>query len=122
MRIPTDVLAALSGRTKTGGHRLMLVGPRVATTLYQRVNEVLEAVGGRWTKTEGAHLFPIDAAEALAPVLAAGEVVPLRENASPPCAEARDGVLGRQVILDDGFERFVTQETVGKLTANPKGG
>lgn len=80
MRIPPDVLAALSGRTKTDGHRLMLVGPRMTPALYQRVNEVLEAVGGRWTKSEGAHLFPIDAAEALAPVLATGEVVTLGEK------------------------------------------
>lgn len=80
MRIPADVLAALSGRTKTDGHRLMLVGPRLTPTLYQRVNEVLEAVGGRWAKTEGAHLFPVHAAEALAPVLATGEVVTLGEK------------------------------------------
>ncbi|WP_434598331.1 class I SAM-dependent methyltransferase [Streptomyces sp. A5-4] len=80
MRIPTDVLAALSGRTKTDGHRLMPVGPRLTPALYQRVNEVLEAVGGRWTKTEGAHLFPVHAAEVLAPVLANGEVVPLGEK------------------------------------------
>ncbi|MFJ4622187.1 methyltransferase [Streptomyces sp. NPDC088812] len=80
MRIPTDVLAALSGRTKTDDHRLMLVGPRLTPALYQRVNEVLEAVGGRWTKTEGAHLFPVHAAEALAPVLATGEVMTLGEK------------------------------------------
>ncbi|MGW6600482.1 class I SAM-dependent methyltransferase [Streptomyces sp. NPDC055036] len=52
----------------------------MAPALYQRVNEVLEAAGGRWTKTEGAHRFPIEAAEALAPVLATGEVVTLREK------------------------------------------
>ncbi|MBK3582262.1 methyltransferase [Streptomyces sp. MBT57] len=80
MRIPADVLAALSDRTKTDGHRLMLVGPRLTPTLYQRVNEVFEAVGGRWTKTEGVHLFPVHAAEALAPVLATGEVVTLGEK------------------------------------------
>ncbi|MDQ1031371.1 hypothetical protein QF035_008953 [Streptomyces umbrinus] len=71
--------------------------------------------------TEGAHLFPVDAGEALAPVLATGEVVTPRENATSPCAEARDGVLGPQVIVDDGFEWFVTQETVVKLR-KPEGG
>ncbi|WP_328689759.1 hypothetical protein OHA74_11770 [Streptomyces phaeochromogenes] len=68
--------------------------------------------------TEGAHLFSVDAGEALAP----GEVVTLRENTYPPRVEARDGVLGPQVIVDDGFEWLVTQETVVKLTANPEGG
>ncbi|MEV7870184.1 class I SAM-dependent methyltransferase [Streptomyces sp. NPDC088124] len=75
MRIPADVLAVLSDRTEADGHRLTLVGPRLPPALYQRVNEVLEAVGGRWTKSEGAHFFPVHAAEALAPVLATGEVV-----------------------------------------------
>lgn len=46
MQIPTTVLAVLSGHTKTDGHRLMLVGLRMTSALYQRVNEVLEAVGG----------------------------------------------------------------------------
>ncbi|MFG3403757.1 class I SAM-dependent methyltransferase [Streptomyces sp. NPDC048142] len=80
MRISADVLAVLSGRTEADGHRLTLVGPRLPPTLYQRVNEVLEAVGGRWTKSEGAHLFPVPAAEVLAPVLATGEVVTPREK------------------------------------------
>src|SRR5690606_4359523 len=48
--------------------------------LYQRVNEVLEAVGGRWTTAVQAHVFPVDAAQALAPVLATGSVVTLREK------------------------------------------
>ncbi|NUQ96188.1 MAG: methyltransferase [Streptomyces sp.] len=103
MRIPTDVLAALSGRTKTDGHRLVLVGPRLTPALYQRVNEVLEAVGGRWTKTEtteGAHLFPVDAAEALAPVLTTGEVVTLGEKRTQAqYFPTPDPVVGRLITL-----------------------
>ncbi|MDW6058016.1 hypothetical protein SAZ11_07930 [Streptomyces sp. FXJ1.4098] len=44
----------------------------------------------------------------------------LRGNAPSPCAEVRDGALGRRAIVVDGFEWFVTQETVVKLTANPE--
>ncbi|WP_424863065.1 class I SAM-dependent methyltransferase [Streptomyces sp. MMS24-I29] len=80
MRIPADVLRVLSDRTRTDGHRLVLTGPRLAPALYQRVNEVLEAVGGRWVMNEKAHLFPLDAAQALAPVLATGEVMTPREK------------------------------------------
>lgn len=47
MRIPTDVLALLSDRTEADGRRLVLVSPRLTPALYQRVNKVLEAVGGR---------------------------------------------------------------------------
>ena len=100
MRIPTDVLAVLSDRTRTDGHRLVLVGPRLTPALYQRVNEVLEAVGGRWTKTEGAHLFPVDAAEALAPVLTTGEVVTLGEKRTlAQYFPTPDPVVGRLIAL-----------------------
>ncbi|MFI8091509.1 class I SAM-dependent methyltransferase [Streptomyces sp. NPDC086080] len=102
MRIPTDVLAVLSDRTKTDGHRLVLVGPRLTPVLYRRVNEVLEAVGGRWTKTEGAHLFPVDAAEALASVLTTGEVVTLGEKRTQAqYFPTPDPVVGRLIALAD---------------------
>lgn len=80
MKIPAEVLAVLEQRTEIDGLQLVLTGPRMDPRLYQRVNEVLEAVGGRWTKNANAHLFPVDAAEAIAPVLATGQVVTLREK------------------------------------------
>jgi predicted RNA methylase len=48
--------------------------------MYQHVNEVIEGAGGKWDKSVQAHVFPRDAAEALAPVLATGTVVTLREK------------------------------------------
>lgn len=80
MRIPPDVLTTLRERASIDGRRLVLTGPRFDPKLYQQINDILEAVGGRWTTSEGAHLFPVDAAEALAPVFATGEVVTLREK------------------------------------------
>lgn len=80
MQIPPDVLTAIRDRAATDGPRLTLTGPRFDPRLYQRVNEVLEAVGGRWTASVQAHVFPIDAAEAIAPVLESGQVVTLREK------------------------------------------
>ncbi|MFI0822258.1 methyltransferase [Streptomyces sp. NPDC021098] len=79
MKVSADVLDALAS-AETDGARLVLTGPRMDSKLYGRVNEVLEAAGGRWTKNAGAHLFPVDAAEAIAPVLTTGEVVTLREK------------------------------------------
>ncbi|MFF4409472.1 class I SAM-dependent methyltransferase [Streptomyces sp. NPDC001404] len=102
MRILTDVLAVLSDRARTDGHRLVLVGPRLTPAQYQRVNEVLEAVGGRWTKTEGAHLFPVHAAEVLAPVLTTGEVVTLGEKRTlAQYFPTPDSVVGRLIALAD---------------------
>jgi predicted RNA methylase len=80
MRIPPDVLATLRERANINGQRLVLTGPRLDLKLYQQINDIIKAVGGRWTTGEGAHLFPVDAVEALAPVFATGEVATLREK------------------------------------------
>lgn len=80
MKLTDDILAVLRERTDIDGTRLVLTGPRMDPKLYQRVNEVLEAVGGRWTTGVQAHVFPVPAAEALAPALTTGQVVTLREK------------------------------------------
>ncbi|MFE4857299.1 hypothetical protein [Streptomyces sp. NPDC056670] len=80
MKLTVEVLDILKTRVETDDIRLVLTGPRMDGRLYQQVNDVLEAVGGRWVSGVQAHVFPVDAAEALAPVLASGEVVTLREK------------------------------------------
>lgn len=80
MKLTDDILAVLTERPEIDGNRLVLTGPRMDPKLYQLVNEVLEAVGGRWTTSVQAHVFPVDAAEAIAPVLETGQVVTLREK------------------------------------------
>lgn len=79
MKVPAAVLDALKTAT-TDGTLLHLTGPRMTKTLYQRVNEVIEGAGGRWDKGAQAHVFPGSAVEAIAPVLATGTVVTLREK------------------------------------------
>ncbi|MFH8531584.1 methyltransferase [Streptomyces tendae] len=80
MKLTDDILTVLRERTAIEGTHLVLTGPRMDPKLYQRVNEVLEAVGGRWTTGEQAHVFPVDATQALAPVLESGQFVTLREK------------------------------------------
>lgn len=80
MKLADDVRQVLACRTSTDGIRLVLTGERMDPKLYARVDEVLQAMGGRWTKSEQAHVFPVDAAGAVASVLAAGEVTTLREK------------------------------------------
>lgn len=78
MKVPANILAALRAAT-TDGPRLLLAGPRMTPKQYQRVNDVIEGAGGWWDKAAGAHVFPGDAAEAIAPVLASGHVTTIRE-------------------------------------------
>lgn len=43
---------------------------------YVAVNEVLERIGGKWTRKIGAHVFPTDPAPLLGHILATGELPP----------------------------------------------
>ncbi|MGW6395900.1 class I SAM-dependent methyltransferase [Streptomyces sp. NPDC055103] len=72
MRIDPDVLDVIRSST-TEGPVLHLPG-QLDSKLYQRVNLALSAVGGRWDRYQRAHLFPIDAADAVAGILNTGEV------------------------------------------------
>lgn len=102
MKLTDDILTALRDRADINGNQLVLTGPRMDPKLYQRVNEVLEAVGGRWTTAVQAHVFPIDADEALAPVLASGQVVTLREKRqSAQYFPTPESVVQRLVELAD---------------------
>lgn len=98
MKLTDDVRTVLTERTAIDGSRLVLTGPRMDPALYGRVNDVLEAVGGRWSTAEQAHIFQTPAAGALAPVLTAGEVTTLREKRSQAQFFPTPGPVVRRLI------------------------
>lgn len=79
MKVPTVVLDALRA-AETEGRLLRLTGPRMTPKVYRQVNDVIEGVGGSWDTRQQAHVFPGDAAAAVAEVLETGVVVTLREK------------------------------------------
>ncbi|MGW3308141.1 class I SAM-dependent methyltransferase [Streptomyces sp. NPDC001073] len=97
MKIPTDILDVLR-RVQTDGRHLVIPGPRLAARLYERTNEVLAGAGSVWSTREQAHVFPGDAAEAVAHLLKTGEVTTAREHRQasqyfPTPAEVVDQLL-----------------------------
>lgn len=72
MKVENDVLLILS-HAETDGNALRLVG-QLDRKLYQRVNKVLEAAGGKWNRKARAHLYDGDAAEAMEQIILTGEV------------------------------------------------
>ncbi|WP_062215692.1 methyltransferase [Streptomyces sp. NBRC 109706] len=78
--IPDDILTTLRTRARTTGPRLTLAGPRLDPRLYERIDTVLQGAGGRWDRTAQAHVFPDDAADALARLLTTRHVTTPRET------------------------------------------
>lgn len=78
MKIPASILAILHAAT-TDGPNLYLAGQRMDQRKYQRVNEVIEGAGGQWDKYAQAHIFPCEAAQAIAAILDTGHVTTVRE-------------------------------------------
>jgi predicted RNA methylase len=76
MKVDNTVLNVL-GNAQMDGARLVLVG-QLDRALYTQTNKVLEAAGGKWDKKAKAHLFPVDAADAMEQIIQTGEVTLIR--------------------------------------------
>lgn len=72
MKVENDVLAVLS-RAETNGNSLVLTG-QLDRKLYERVNKVLEAAGGKWNRKAKAHIFDGEAAERAEQIMLTGSV------------------------------------------------
>jgi hypothetical protein len=70
--ITNSTRAALQSAVIDGNH-LKLVG-QLDRTEYGRVNKILEALGGKWDRRAGAHVFATDPADALAAVLGGARI------------------------------------------------
>lgn len=76
MRVDNAVLNVLAA-ADMAGNRLVLTG-QLDRALYTQTNKVLEAAGGKWDKKAKAHLFPVDAADAMEQIIQTGEVTLIR--------------------------------------------
>lgn len=73
MKVSNDVLNVLAA-ADFSGQRLVLTG-QLDRKLYIATNAVLEAAGGKWDKKAKAHVFPVDAADAMEQIIQTGEVM-----------------------------------------------
>ncbi|WP_328403892.1 class I SAM-dependent methyltransferase [Streptomyces sp. NBC_00390] len=109
MQIDPEALAVIRSAETNG--QALTIHAKLDRNLYERVNLALGAVGGEWNRYEGAHLFPIDAADAIAGMLATGQVTTDAESGyfpTPPAVVAR--------ILD------TAELTAGMLVLEPSAG
>ncbi|MFD5427454.1 hypothetical protein [Streptomyces sp. NPDC127084] len=102
MQIDPDVLAVIRAAT-VDGPALRLNG-QLDRKLYERVNLALRTVGGVWHRYKKAHIFTIDAADAIAGLLATGEVVTDADQGYYPTPEATVERLLDLAELEPGCE------------------
>jgi hypothetical protein len=91
VRVDDDVLAVLSSAI-VDGSSLTLTG-QLDRKMYEKVNKILDACGGKWNRKAKAHLFDGDAGSRIDEVILSGQVeVPKDEFnyfPSPPSVVAR---------------------------------
>ncbi|WP_274558143.1 class I SAM-dependent methyltransferase [Streptomyces spiramyceticus] len=102
----------------------MTIQGQLERKLYERVNLALSAVGGVWNRHKGAHLFPVDAAEAIAGLLATGEVTTDAERGffpTPPLVVdqllATSELAAGMVVLEPSAGRGAIAERAADLGA-----
>jgi hypothetical protein len=76
VKVDNTVLNVLSNALMDG-QRLVLQG-QLDRALYVQTNKVLEAAGGKWDRKAKAHVFPVDAADAMEQIIQTGEVTLIR--------------------------------------------
>lgn len=74
IKISDEVMAILQRSTITDTS-LKLPDEQLDRPMYDAVNKIIVAAGGKWSKTHKAHLFPTDPREALGMAMETGEVV-----------------------------------------------
>lgn len=91
LKIDTDVMGVLSGAVLAGPTLKIL--DQLDRKLYVKTNKVLEAIGGKWDRKAGAHVFSSDVSELLDPIFLTGEYTDAKKEFeafyTPPDLAAR---------------------------------
>jgi len=104
--ISPDVAAVLRRSTVTAGS--ITLPERLDRELYQRVNKILVAAGGRWSQREKTHLFAEDPRVRLGSVLAGAVEDPTQPADTPPA------IAELVATLADVKGRFVHDPIAGR--------
>lgn len=74
MKIKQDVLGVLSALAISGNGTRVRIVEQLDRKLYTETNKVLEALGGKWSRSDKAHVFPADVGERMEATILAGEI------------------------------------------------
>lgn len=97
MKISQDVMQVLD-RAEVDGNKLVLTG-QLDRKLYQDVNKVLEAIGGKWNRGAKAHVFDMPVSDVLEPIMETGEYVRTKQDFGQ--FDSPEDVVARVIQLAD---------------------
>jgi predicted RNA methylase len=115
LKIKDDVMRVLAGAEVND--RNLYLGPpgSLDRKLYTDTNKVLEAIGGKWSRTAGAHVFSEPVADVLDPILLTGEYSRTKQDFgqfdTPPEVVAR--VMELSEIENYGTPPMVLEPSAG---------
>lgn len=112
--IITDDLRALLATAETEGTMARFPQPLDRST-YTRLNRVLVAAGGYWSRGDNAHVFPTEAADVLDLLILGGEVTTARELGHFPTPAAVAARLLDLANLEPGMLVLEPSAGTGEL-------
>lgn len=80
IKIADDVLAVLSACTMNGSVLVLPGDEPLDRKLYEAVNKVIEAAGGKWNRKAKGHVFEGDALDAIDPIVLTGEYSRIKQD------------------------------------------
>lgn len=98
MRVSQRVMEILD-RAEMAGPALRLV-EQLDRADYTAANKVLEAAGGKWNRKAKAHIFDVDAADAIEPVLLTGEIIIAKQEFGAFYTPAPVAILACEMLGD----------------------
>ena len=101
-RIDEATLAILS-RVTVDGNMIKLTCGQLDRKQYLAVNEILELMGGKWTKKVKAHVFPEAPTDRLESVLLTGEITQPKQYGYFPTPPAIAKLIIEQACVDPGM-------------------
>jgi len=110
-RIDEETLAILS-RVTVAGATIALTCGQLDRKRYLAVNEILEHLGGKWSRKLKAHVFDGDPTEALEQVLLTGEITPPKSYGYFPTPPALARKLVDLAEIEPGM--FVLEPSAGQ--------
>lgn len=103
-------------RSALDGRHLRLPPSQLDRDVYIAVNKVIEAAGGKWSRTAKAHVFEQDAADTIEPILLTGEYTKAKQDFgqfdSPSAVVARMLELAR---IERGMDVLEPSAGVGNI-------